>query len=164
MDEEAFRFFCAIFTRQNAQLLTQGKLAEMALACLRQSVAEYEGQLWGYVVLPDSLQLVVEFGSEEQYHLAIEAFKTASEAVLCQHIAADFENLLDAITFHHPTYAKPIYLLWQNGYHTQILTSVYALSNKIADLLNKPVELGLVEQIQAWPFSSYRLEDNSEDA
>jgi hypothetical protein len=112
--------------------------------------------LWGYVILPDSVQFVVEVASEPVYHVCVEAFKAASEPVLCAMIQVSYEELIDAITYYHPAHMRLLHLLWQAGYQTQFLPSIYALSNKVADLVHKPVELGLVQRPEAWRFSSYQ--------
>jgi hypothetical protein len=69
---------------------------------------------------------------------------------------ARYDDLLDAITLFHPAWGEPIYQIWQTGYHTQLLHSPYAVSNKVADLVYRPVAQGLVSRPEDWPFSSYR--------
>lgn len=152
MDES--HFFCLITAR--FPLFEDHNLAQLVLTQLKQVLSDYNTQLWGYVVLPDSVQIVVETESETAYHQAIEAFKASSESLLCEKIKADYPNLVDAITFYNPAWDKPVYLIWQGGYQTQLLPSVYALSNKIADLVQRPVALGLVASPADWPFSSYQ--------
>ena len=44
----------------------------------------------------------------------------------------------------------------------QLLSSMYVLSNKIADIVTKPVVLGLVERPEDWVFSSYQANTNDE--
>lgn len=159
-DTDPWRFFCVIFTRNHAPLLGQPALMQLTLSCLQNAIAAQAGQLWGYVILPDSVQFVVEVPTESAYHVCVEVFKTASEPALCDLIRKGFEELVDSITYYHPARRQPIYLIWQGGYHTQALSGVYALSNKIADLVNKPVELGLVQQPGEWRFSSYQPDDD----
>lgn len=155
MDE--WRFFCLITAR--FPVLQEPDLARLTLALLQQTLSEQGAHLWGYVILPDSVQVVLEVENEAAYHHAIEAFKATSEAVLCDTIRTDYPDLVDAITFYNPAWSKPVYLIWQGGYQTQLLTSAYALSNKIADLVQRPVELGFVAAPADWPFSSYQPPD-----
>ncbi|MCB9436002.1 MAG: hypothetical protein H6673_03300 [Anaerolineales bacterium] len=152
MDE--WRFFCLITSR--VPVFEQPSLAHIALTLLQHTLAQHGAQLWGYVILPDSVQAVLETEHEAAYHHAIEAFKTASETAICEKIRADHPDLVDAITFYNPAWSKPVYLIWQGGYQTQLLPSAYALSNKIADLVQRPVELGLAATPADWPFSSYQ--------
>ncbi len=151
---EPWRFFCIVSAR--APILDNTPLAQTVIARLRQSVTNQQGQLWGYVVLPDSTQFVVEVPTERAYHVCVEDFKQASELTLCDIVQNRHKNLLDAITFFNPAWTKPMYLIWEAGYHTLLLSSAYAMSNKVADLVNRPVEMGLVDHPGDWKFSSYR--------
>ena len=114
--------------------------------------------MWGYVILPDAVHLVLEVEEERQYHLWVEAFKAQSEKMLVDAILHQHPVLLDNITRFNPAWGGAIYRIWQEGYHTQPLHSIYAVSNRIADLLNKPVELGLVSDIKDYPYCSYQPE------
>lgn len=163
-DEESdsvWRFFCIVFTRDQKPLLKYPALAEKAVQLLRDTVASCHAQLWGYVVLPDSVQFVIEVEKENDYHTCVETFKTSSEKVLVETIKAKHKHLIDRITYYNPAWTEPSYLVWKAGYQTQLLSSMYALSNKIADLVTKPVDLGLVDNPEDWLFSSYRAD--SED-
>ncbi len=159
--DDVWRFFCIINTRDGKALLGKPALMQQALTSLHQAVNQYKSQLWGYVVLPDSVQFVVEVPTERAYHVLIEDYKAHSEALLIADILAHHDDLHDAITYYHPVWAKPIHLIWQNGYQTQLLSSVYAMSNKIADLVQKPVQLGLAKDPAAWIFSSFRGDDET---
>jgi REP element-mobilizing transposase RayT len=154
--DDIWRFFCVVFARDQKPLLESPALAEKIVGLLQDSTVAYNAQLWGYVILPDSVQFVVEVESEKDYHTCVEAFKVLSEKVLVEAIKAEHEYLIDHITFYNPAWTEPSYLIWQAGYQTQLLSSLYALSNKIADLVTKPVNLGLVEKPVDWAFSSYR--------
>ncbi|NDJ85347.1 MAG: hypothetical protein GYB66_05640 [Chloroflexi bacterium] len=110
-------------------------------------------------MLPRSVEFVVEVPTETTYHVLVKSFKIGSEAVLVEMIRKSFPALQDHITFFNPAWTQPSFLIWRSGYHTQLLGSLYAMSNKIADLVNKPVQLGLVDHPSAWPFSSYQHND-----
>jgi hypothetical protein len=159
--EETWRFFCIVSTREQKPLLQPSALAEKLVALLKDAMDSCNAQLWGYVVLPYSVQFVIEVEKEKDYHNCIEAFKESSEKAVVVAIQSEHEHLVDQITYYNPAWTQPSYLIWKAGYQTQLLSSMYALSNKIADLVTKPVELGLVEKVEEWAFSSYQA--NSDD-
>lgn len=154
--DDVWRFFAIVNTRDGKPLLERDAFMQLALATLQETVTVHQSQLWGYVILPDSVQFVVEVPTERTYHVMIEAYKKASEQRLITEILDHHSDRRDDITYFNPAWTKPIHLIWQNGYQTQLLSSVYAMSNKIADLVQKPVELGFVDDPAAWAFSSYR--------
>jgi len=153
---EPWRFFSIVMTRERHDLLNRTDLARIVIEHLEAVVDEHAVQMWGYVVLPDSVQFVVEVAQERDYHVMVEAFKAASEPELVAAIKASHDMLLDQITFYNPAWPQPQFLVWQAGYHTQLLGSPYAVSNKVADLVHKPVALGLANQPEDWPYSSYQ--------
>lgn len=154
-DAEPWRFFSIVMIREQHALLNQNDLARVVIEHLEDAVEQHALQMWGYVVLPDSVQFVIEVVQERDYHVMVEAFKAASEPQLVAAIKSSHEMLLDQITFYNPAWPQPQFLVWQAGYHTQLLDSPYAVSNKVADLMHKPVALGLVNRPEDWPYSSY---------
>lgn len=163
LHDEQWYFYGVIQCRDTKAILLHRLLLQAVLAVIQQHAADFRVQLWGYVILPDAVQLVLEVLTEASYHHYMDAVKAASEARVVGMIQTQYPDLLDKITYYNPAWPKPIYALWQKGYHTQLLGSVYALSNKIADLVQKPVALGLVEDPGVWEFSSYQgvnTEDN----
>ncbi len=153
---DIWRFFCIVFTRDQKPLLNMRSLSEASVNLLKSVMSDCNVQLWGYVVLPDSVQFVIEVKEEKHYHECVETFKSSSEKALVEIITNEHENLIDDITFYNPAWKEPSFLIWQAGYQTQLLSSMYALSNKIADIVTKPVVLGLVENPEDWEFSSYQ--------
>ncbi len=159
--DEPYRFFCTVPTFNQVPLLAKPHLAAAVIAQLKATTAAIHPnhQLWGYVVLPESVQFVLEVEAERDYHLYVETFKEASTLSLTQQILEHMEqdeDLIDSITFFNPAWNAPVYQIWQAGYHTQLLESPYAVSNKVADLIFKPVMLGLVSHPADWPYSSYQ--------
>lgn len=155
---DPFRYACAVVTEAQMPVMGVSALAELAMDTLLDISSQQDGQLWGYVILPDAVHVVLEVEVERQYHLWIEAFKVQSEKVLVDAILHQYPGLLDQITRFNPAWGGAIYRIWQEGYHTQPLHSIYAVSNRIADLLKKPVELGLVTDIKDYPYCSYQPE------
>lgn len=154
--EEPFRFACTILTLDHMPLLQSMALAQLAMDILLETADRADVILWGYIILPESVQFVVEVEHERDYHLWVDHFKTTSEKQLCEAILAQHELLIDQITHFNPAWGEAIYKCWQDGYHTQALSSPYAVSNRVADILRKPVDIGLVNHLEEWPFSSYR--------
>lgn len=156
--DKPFRFACTVVTEAQMPVLGVAALAELAMNTLLDISNQQDGQLWGYVILPDAVHFVVEVEVERKYHLWVEAFKEQSERALVDAILNQHPGFLDRITRFNPAWGGTIYRIWQEGYHTQPLHSVYAMSNRIADLLNKPLELGLVTDIKEFPYCSYQPE------
>lgn len=156
--DEPYRFFCTVPTLNQVALLARPNLAAAVIAQLKATTAAINPahQLWGYVVLPESVQFVLEVEAERDYHLFVETFKEASTLSITHQILSHDEDLIDSITFFNPAWPAPVYQIWQAGYHTQLLESPYAISNKVADLIFKPVALGLVAHPADWPYSSYQ--------
>lgn len=153
--ETSYTFWSFVTTHQQNPLFQQPILAEIVVRYITEDLATQVQQLWGYVVLPDGLQVVVEVDTEQLYHECIETLKAQTQVLLYPFIEKNFPTLLDSITFYHPLWHKPIYQVWQAGYHTQPLASPYAISNKVAEMVNKPVELGLAKTSSAWRYSSF---------
>ena len=158
-DDEPFRFSCSVIVEHQTPLLATPSLAQRVVDTMLAVFVGQDSQLWGYVVMPDAVHMVVEVGRERDYHVLVEAFKTRSEAVLIQEIQAHQTQLIDYIIRFNPAWNEAIYRVWQDGYHTQRLNTPYAVSNRVADLLTKPVEAGLVNTIGEWPFSNYQKSD-----
>ena len=164
--EDVWRFYGVIQTREMKPILAQDELRQTILDVMNAEIVAHDSQLWGYVILPDSIQLVVEVPTENTYHVLMEAIKSAAEQQVIDIILSRFQDLLDMITYYNPARTQPTYLVWQGGYHTQLLSSIYSLSNKIAYLVQRPVTLGLVDRPEAWAFSSFKPQDveNDEDS
>lgn len=143
-----------VTTVNQAPIFAHDALAAQMISLLQQTASHAVQHLWGYLVLPDALQFVVQTDSDHDYPLFVERLKRHSQPALVDAIRRHYEDLLDAITFYHPAWQTPIYQVWQAGYHTRALNTPYALSNKVVEMLQKPVELGLVETAAAWRFSS----------
>jgi REP element-mobilizing transposase RayT len=156
--DEPFRFASAIITEGQMPILRVASLAELATNTLLEIFDQHDGQLWGYVILPDSVHLVLEVAEERLYHVFVDAFKDQSEKRLVDAILKYHPALLDRVTRFNPAWGGAIYRIWQEGYHTQPLHSIYAVSNRVAELFNKPVELGLVTDIKDYPYCSYQPE------
>lgn len=156
--DDPYRFFCTVPTVDHAHLLQKSSLAAQVINQLKatSAVIPSEHQLWGYVVLPEGVQFVLEVEAERDYHLFVETFKDSSARSLTRLILHRYEDLLDDITFFNPARPIPVYQIWQAGYHTQLLGSPYAVSNKVADLILKPVQYGLATRPEDWPYSSYQ--------
>ena len=153
-----FWFSCAVIPQEQRPLLESPDLAQIAETVLNKVASRHSGQLWGYVILPAAVHLVLEVEEARDYHLWVEEFKDVSEKNLIKRIQQVHASLLDDIIFYNPVWGGVVYRFWQDGYHTQALNTPYAVSNRVADLLQKPVEAGLVNHSRAWPFSSYRGE------
>jgi hypothetical protein len=155
-DIEQLWFFCTCLTWEQTPFFNTPALARIVQDTLLKTIARHPIRVWGYVILPAMMQAVVEVDYADIYQTWIEEFKATSEQSLVKAILTRYKTWLDAISFFNPVWGEVIYRVWQEGYHTQSLHSPYAVSNRVAELLQKPVEEGLASSIEAWPFSSYQ--------
>lgn len=137
----------------HAPLLSLPALAQIVMVTLQNSVLDAPGTLWGYVVLPGSVQFIVGPTDEN----GLEAFITQVKARTAHHLLAAIrraeDDSLDMVLRYSPVWGGAIYQVWQAGSHRTIFWTEYRLSNALYDLQRAPVEAGLVESAEAWPYS-----------
>ncbi len=136
-----------------APLLADARFAQIVVAALEACRADVPGTLWAYTVLPDSVRLVVGPASVEALDSFVTQFKTASEPDLLDLIQRADDDTLDAVLRFSPVWGAAIYRIWDSGYHRSLFSTEYRLSNAIYGLQHLPVELNLVEDAGAWPYT-----------
>ncbi len=134
----------------HAPLLAQPRLARLTMAIMADHAPAAPGNLWGYIVLPDTVRLVVGPTRDDQLATYIEALKTRLANRLLAVIRAADDDTLDAILRYNPVRGGAIYQVWQAGSHRSIFWTEYKLSNAIYDMQQIPVHLELVESAEKW--------------
>jgi hypothetical protein len=109
--------------------------------------------LWGYVVLPDAVRLIVGPTSENALEAYITYVKTHTTHRLLDAILRADDDALDAVLRYNPVHGGVIYRVWHAGSHRTIFWTEYKLSNALYALRQTPVELGLVKTAAAWPYT-----------
>ncbi len=141
-----------VTVRDDAPLLADPRLARRLAALIDACRTDVPGVLWGYLILPDAVRLIVGPTDEDRLDTFVETFKDASAHVLLDAIRRADDDTLDHVLFYNPVWGGAIYHVWQAGYHRQILRSEYRLSNALFELGQIPVQRGLVDSPDRWPY------------
>jgi hypothetical protein len=149
---ERFYALAILTVLDHAPLLASPRLARIAVESITACASDTPGQLWGYVVLPDSARLVAGPLDQDQLDPFVELVKTRSSARLLDAIRRADDDSLDYVLRYNPVWGGAIYQVWQPGYHRQIFWTEYKLSNTLYELRQAPVAAGLVEAAEEWPY------------
>ena len=135
-----------------APLLGRPRLARQTMAALASCSADAPGELWGYVVLPDAVRLIVGPTDEDSLERFVALVKRRTRARLMEVILRSDDETVDAVLRYSPVWGGVNYQVWQMGSHRVIFWTEYKLSNALYDLRQAPVLAGLVEQAGDWPY------------
>jgi REP element-mobilizing transposase RayT len=135
-----------------APLLGVPRLARQAMAALESCTAAVPGELWGYVVLPDAVRLIVGPTSDEALATFVALVKQRTHARLMAVILRSDDETIDAVLRYSPVWGGVNYQVWQPGSHRAIFWTEYKLSNALYELRQAPVSAGLVAQADDWPY------------
>ncbi|HML22306.1 MAG TPA: hypothetical protein PKD09_11705 [Aggregatilinea sp.] len=141
-----------VTVRDDASLLADPRLARRLAVLIEDCKPDAPGGVWGFLILPDMVRLIVGPTDLDRLDTFVEAFKDASERALLDVILRTEGDALDAVLFYNPVWGGAIYHVWQAGYHRQILRTEYRLSNALFELGQVPVQRGLAESPDRWPY------------
>lgn len=147
----AFYAQIALMVRDHAPLLAQPRLARAAFEAVRASAPKAPGRLWGALVLPALVRLIVGPADDD----ALDVFITLVKARAARRVLAQIQrddDALDLVLRYSPVWGGAIYRVWQDGYHRQALWSEYRLSSALYALARLPVEAGLTSAPDGWPW------------
>jgi len=133
-------------------LFADSWLAQGMVEALKRAAADAPGSLWGFVVLPESVRLVVGPTDDDRLETFVSQIKAQTEAHLLDLIRQIEDDSLDAVLRYNPMWGGVNYQVWQAGYHRKTFWTEYKLSNAIYELSQAPVDMGLVEVAEAWPY------------
>ena len=150
--EDDFYAQVVITVTDQAPLLADSRLARITAAGLNACREDAPGRLWGYVILPDQIRLVIGPGDDSALEAYIDHVKVEIGARLLEVIRCADDDSLDRVLRYNPVRGGVIYQVWQAGSHRQNFWSEYKLSNALYEMLNLPVEMGLVSQAEEWPY------------
>jgi hypothetical protein len=130
----------------HAPLLADPRLARIVADALVACAPDAPGRLWGFVVLPETVRLVVGPTTDEALETFVDRVKAwTSERLLAVIRRAD-DHSLDMVLRYSPVWGGAIYQVWQAGSHRVAFWSEYKLSNAIYELQQAPVRAG------TWPY------------
>lgn len=141
-----------IVVRDHAPLLAGPRLARAALEAVRASAPDAPGAVWGALVLPALVRLIVGPAADAALDEYVAAVKARAEARLLALIARADDDLLDMALRYSPVWGGAILRVWQAGYHRQTLWSEAQLSRALDALAQRPVTAGLVRAPAEWPW------------
>lgn len=134
-------------------LLAKDRFARMIVTAIETCRDDVPGTLWAYTVLPDSVRLIVGPAAIEALDQFVTQFKAQTEASLLAAIKRADDDSLDAVLRFNPIWGAAIYRVWEAGYHRVLFSSEYRLSNAIYATRQLPVELDLIADAAAWPYT-----------
>jgi REP element-mobilizing transposase RayT len=144
----------------SAPLLANPRLARITAAALRDCASAAPGRLWGYVVLPETVRLIVGPTGEDALAAFVEKVKARTGERLLEVILRAADETLDVVLRYTPVWGGAIYRVWTPGYNQQGIWSEYKLSNALYQMVQAPVEAGLVEQVDQWPYTWVNEDDS----
>ncbi|HVO71226.1 MAG TPA: hypothetical protein VMT24_14345 [Aggregatilineaceae bacterium] len=137
----------------SAPLLVDPRLARLTTAALRECAPMAPGRLWGYVVLPETVRLIVGPTGEDALAAFVEEVKVRTGERLLEAILRAADETLDVVLRYTPVWGGAIYRVWTPGYQQHVFWTEYKLSNALYQMVQAPVEAGLVEQADQWPYT-----------
>lgn len=140
-------------TLDRAPLLAAPRLARLVCAALDGCAPDAPGRLWGYVVLPDAVRLVVgpAEGAALSAFVARVKARTAGD-LLAAIYQSEEADALDAVLRFNPVWGGAIYRVWAAGFHCTLLWTEHKLSGALYALRQTPVSAGLVARAEDWPY------------
>ncbi|HVP44567.1 MAG TPA: transposase [Terriglobales bacterium] len=118
--------------------LSGPRVAELFVRCLEQIRKRYGFRVYGYVVMPEHVHLLV---SEPDVHLLSTAIQALKIAVSRRASSAGWRQ------------PQPF---WQKRYYDHNVRNAVSFENKLRYLHRNPVTRGLCKDPFDWPWSSFR--------
>lgn len=138
-------YLIATPTRDFMPIFSMQPLAEQAVLQLGRAVKDKNVDLFGYCLLPTTLQAIIGFNEEHDLGSFLYHYKwLVSHAIIC----------LDHGDYHERLYRKGKFKPWMNRFENSRLTSRQQLESKLEYLHNEPVKKGLANLASDWPYSS----------
>jgi putative transposase len=137
--------FLATATREMMPIFALEALARQAILQLGRVAAESGALIYGYALIPSSLQLMVGFPGK--YDLAAFMYKykwLSSRAIVA----------LDHGEFHERLYRQGKFKPWMNRFDNLMISSKKQFESRLNYIHNEPVRKGFVSDPAEWEFSS----------
>ncbi len=118
--------------------LRDGRLYDLFVNCLERTRTKYRFRLYGYVVMPEHVHLLMSEPEREVLATAIQALKI---------------SVARRAMSHGAEHDAP---LWQKRYYDHNVRNYESFVRKLRYVHRNPVKRGLVEQPEDWKWSSFR--------
>lgn len=154
LDDEPRAFYAQVtlVVQDHAPLLERPRLARAAFEAVRAGAPNAPGTLWGALIMPAWVRLVVGPAGSAALDAFVAAVKARVAARVLEQIRRADDDSLDRVLRYSPVWGGAIYRVWQPGYHRQVFWSEYRLSTALYELGQLPVAAGLADAPGAWPW------------
>ncbi|GIV81470.1 MAG: hypothetical protein KatS3mg051_0824 [Anaerolineae bacterium] len=136
-----------------APLLADPRLARTVCAALDDRAPDAPGRLWGYLLLPDSVRLVLgpcDQAALQRFIVEVKAETTARALPLIRR--DEDADALDAVLRFNPVWGGALYRLWQAGFHCTWLHGMAQVRRALQQLDEMALRAGLVAAGDEWPY------------
>ncbi|MCP4360455.1 MAG: transposase [Chloroflexi bacterium] len=114
-------------------------------------------KLLGYVILPDHLHLLIWPYGKANVSDIMRDFKTfTSKRIIKQAEVENRQDLLEAFQKAGAKTGRSDNKVWQDNFWDKLVYSEKFLRQKLNYIHRNPVRAGLVDDVAAYPYSSYR--------
>ena len=114
-------------------------------------------KLLGYVIMPDHLHLLLwPLGQATISDIMRDYKKFTAARIIRQAEAENRLDWLDAFTAAGAATGRANHKVWQDSFWDKIIFTEKFLRQKLNYIHRNPIRAGLVEDIAAYPYSSYR--------
>jgi hypothetical protein len=138
-------YYIATPTRDFMPIFSIAPLADQAVLQLGRAAKDKAVDIFGYCLLPTTLQAIIGFRGEHDLGSFLYHYKwLVSHAIIC----------LEHGDYHERLYRKGKFKPWMNRFENSRLTSLIQVESKLEYLHNEPVKKGLAVSSLVWPYSS----------
>jgi putative transposase len=130
--------FVTFSTYQRLPLLTQSWMRDLFLQCVEQTRRKYRFLVYGYVVMPEHVHLLMSEPENTLLFKAIQALKIALSRRAMRYRSAGVGPF------------------WQKRYYDHNVRSHESFEAKLGYMHRNPVKRGLVPKAEDWNWSSFR--------
>jgi putative transposase len=115
-----------------------------------------ELKLYGYVIMPDHIHLIISSDNIPKVMRSIKSF--TAKKILDRLKEKNYTSILDELKDFKPEFkSQSEYQVWQEGFHPKIILGDKEFEQKINYIHNNPVTRGFVESPNDWKYSSYNF-------
>jgi len=150
-DDDGDSHFITFSCNGRRKLLNQDRCKRIVISKLESTRGAYDGLCFGFVIMPEHVHVLIRFREKGQLSLFKQEWKRQSSVALVEHFTKTNNPVLQYVTDsdgHHQ--------MWIPKQHDFNVWSRKKAVEKLEYMHRNPVERGLCEQPEDWPFSSAR--------
>ena len=145
-DREGHAHFVTFSCYRRRRLLDHDRARKVVLGVLNSQLVRQDGRCVGFVVMPDHVHAVVRFPKPDQISHFMKQWKQRSSVQIKRLMRSQLVQYAGTIDLTEP--------VWQAGYYDFNLFTGRKVEEKLAYMHQNPVNAGLVDQPEDWPWSS----------